>query len=204
MQPIGGPATQGSPANRSSRVEGIDYAPDGSIRSVFLRDGAFVHLSPELGRQAGEFLHKGVKLTVNGNAQTFARQTILEASSVSVGGRTFIVPTLPAGAELAAGTPPPPMPGAHAPRPEVERGPGGPGPIAHPSTRGPQSGGPAAPPPPPPPDRALNGDPNVRPGAPQPGSPVPPPPPAPAMSATPQSGAAPLPPPPPNAPTPQP
>ena len=91
VRPLGGSAAQGPSSNKSSRVEGIDYAPDGHP---------------------------------------------------------------PAASQMTAGTPLPPMPGAHASHPEVERGPSGAGPIAPPPLRGPQPGGPAAPPssPPPAPD----------------------------------------------------
>ena len=114
---------------QSSRIRAFNPDPDGRVKSLYLSNGSVVDLSPDLGL-AGSSLKKGERVSVSGARSSILGQTVIAASSVTVGGQTFA--SRP-GALMAGGTnmPPPPPRNANMPPPppgdnEPGRRPGGP------------------------------------------------------------------------------
>jgi hypothetical protein len=101
----------GSPSTKSSRIQAIDYGPDGLVQSLFLRDGVVVHVSPDLGRQLAANARKGTRLTVSGPIHRVGGQAIADARSITVGGQTMVAQLGPGGLTSAPVGAPPPPPG---------------------------------------------------------------------------------------------
>ena len=176
------PAPQPSPAapavssqlplvTQSSRIRAFSAGPGGEVRSLYLRNGRVVDVTPAIAGQLGPAVRKGAKITVIGTESEINGQFLVEAASIRLNDQTFAA-NLPA---MAPAPPPsagyPAQPGSTAP---------GPGMIAE-GAPPPPPGAPQAPPTPGPRRRSRPPAPcgvsvDAPPAPPDQGGPPPPPP----------------------------
>jgi hypothetical protein len=143
---------------QTSRIRAFNAGPGGEVRSLYLRNGSIVDLTPALGGQIGAAVRKGERITVTGTKSEINGQSILEAGSIRLNNQMFSAnapSSVPPGTgALAEGAVPPPpgTPQATPPPPSPRRR----NKAAAPTPCGASTDAPPPPPdfggPPPPPD----------------------------------------------------
>jgi hypothetical protein len=74
---------------QSSRIRAFNAGPGGELRSLYLRNGSVVDVTPALGEELGAAVRKGEKITVTGTKSRINGQSLLEAASIQLNDQTF-------------------------------------------------------------------------------------------------------------------
>jgi hypothetical protein len=113
MPAAAGASSQLPVVTQSSRIRAFNPGPGGEVRSLYLRNGSVVDLTPALGGQLALAVRKGEKITVTGTKSEINGQSLVEAASVWLDDQRFSanVPSAPPpgpGALAENAAPPPP------------------------------------------------------------------------------------------------
>lgn len=91
-------------------IRQFNFGPEGEISGFLLSNGMQVNLPPEVSEQFPSLAKLKSEVSISGYPrQTASGKTILDATSITAGGQSIMIPTQPAGPRTAP--PPPAQPG---------------------------------------------------------------------------------------------